>query len=261
MATVFDFTHAILRRPGASVVHGLRAGGGADPRFEDVVAEHAGYGAALADAGLALTMLDPLEQFPDAIFVEDPALVFPEGAIVLHPGAASRAGEGAFLRPALAAQFGQVLDLPRGHADGGDVLVLPDKVLIGLSARTDAAGAEALAGLLDQLGYHAEVAATPAQVLHLKTASSLLDEETVLATSALAATGIFAGYRVIEVPAGEDGGANVLRVNDRVLVGAGYPRILDALDAHGLKLVTLPNAAIAAIDAGFTCMSLRWRKI
>ena len=261
MATVFDFTHAILRRPGASVVHGLRAGGGADPRFEDVVAEHAGYGAALADAGLALTMLDPLEQFPDAIFVEDPALVFPEGAIVLHPGAASRAGEGAFLRPALAAQFGQVLDLPRGHADGGDVLVLPDKVLIGLSARTDAAGAEALAGLLDQLGYHAEVAATPAQVLHLKTASSLLDEETVLATSALAATGIFAGYRVIEVPAGEDGGANVLRVNDRVLAGAGYPRILDALDAHGLKLVTLPNAAIAAIDAGFTCMSLRWRKI
>lgn len=261
MATVFDFTHAILRRPGASVVHGLRAGGGADPRFEDVVAEHAGYGAALADAGLALTMLDPMEQFPDAIFVEDPALVFPEGAIVLHPGAASRAGEGAFLRPALAAQFGQVLDLPRGHADGGDVLVLPDKVLIGLSARTDAAGAEALAGLLDQLGYHAEVAATPAQVLHLKTASSLLDEETVLATSALAATGIFAGYRVIEVPAGEDGGANVLRVNDRVLAGAGYPRILDALDAHGLKLVTLPNAAIAAIDAGFTCMSLRWRKI
>lgn len=261
MAAVFDFTHAILRRPGASVVHGLRAGGGADPRFEDVVAEHAGYGAALADAGLVLTMLDPLEQFPDAIFVEDPALVFPEGAIVLHPGAASRAGEGAFLRPALAAKFGQVLDLPRGHADGGDVLVLPDKVLIGLSARTDAAGAEALAALLEQLGYHAVVAATPAQVLHLKTASSLLDEETVLSTRALAATGIFAGYRVIEVPAGEDGGANVLRVNDRVLAGAGYPRILDALDAHGLNLVILPNAAIAAIDAGFTCMSLRWRKI
>jgi dimethylargininase len=96
-------------------------------------------------------------------------------------------------------------------------------------------------------------------VLHLKTASSLLDAETVLSTRALAATEIFAGYRVIEVPEGEEGGANVLRVNDRVLAGAGYPRILDALGAHGLKVEALANSAIAAIDAGFTCMSLRWR--
>jgi dimethylargininase len=256
---VFDFTHAILRRPGASVVKGLRAGGGADPALADVLAEHAGYAAALAEAGLALTILDPLEDYPDAIFVEDPALVFPEGAIVLNPGTPSRAGEGTFLRPALESLFGQVLELSNGHADGGDVLVMPDKALIGLSARTDAEGAQALIGLLGQLGYKAEVAATPPEVLHLKTASSLLDEETVLSTRALAATGIFSGYRVIEVPEGEDGGANVLRVNDRVLAGAGFPRILDALDAHGLKVVTLPNAAIAAIDAGFTCMSLRWR--
>ena len=78
-------------------------------------------------------------------------------------------------------------------------------------------------------------------------------------TRALAATGIFAGYQVIEVPEGEEGGANVLRVNDCVIAGAGYARILEALDKHGLKLVTLPNSAIAAIDAGFTCMSLRWR--
>ncbi len=260
MPTVFDFTHAILRRPAPSVVHGLRAGGGPDPDFGDVLAEHAGYGAALVDAGLALTMLDPLDDFPDAIFVEDPALVFEQGAIVLNPGTATRAGEGAFLRPTLEALFERVLDLPRGHADGGDVLVMPDKALIGLSARTDADGAEALAELLAKLGIRAEVAATPPEVLHLKTASSLIDEETVLSTRALAATGIFAGYRVIEVPEGEEGGANVLRVNDRVLAGAGYPGILAALDAHGLKVVTLPNSAIAAIDAGFTCMSLRWRK-
>ena len=259
MARPFDFTNAILRRPGASVVKGLRAGGGADPVLEDVLAEHAGYAAALAAAGLELTLLDPLEQFPDAIFVEDPALVFPEGAIVLKPGAPSREAEGEFLRPTLAAQFERVFDLPRGHADGGDVLVLPGKVLIGLSARTDRAGAAALAGLLEELGYRAEVVATPPEVLHLKTASSLLDEETVLATRALAATGIFAGYRVIEVPEAEAGGANVLRVNDRVLAGAGYPRILEALDAHGQNVVPLANRAIAAIDAGFTCMSLRWR--
>ena len=64
---------------------------------------------------------------------------------------------------------------------------------------------------------------------------------------------------MIEVPAEEEGGANVLRVNDRVIAGAGHRRVLDLLDRHGLKVVALPNSAIAAIDAGFTCMSLRWR--
>lgn len=260
MHAVFEFTHAILRRPGASVVRGLRAGGGPDPDFADVVAEHAAYAAALADAGLKLTLLDPLEDFPDAIFVEDPALVFPEGAIVLRPGAPSREHEGVHLRPALHSEFEQVLELAEGHADGGDVLVLPDRVLIGLSARTDRRGAEALAGLLAGLGYRSQIVATPPEVLHLKTASSLIDGETVLATRALAATGIFKGLRVIEVPADEEGGANVLRVNDRVIAGAGYRRVLDTLDRHGLQVVALANDAIAAIDAGFTCMSLRWRK-
>ena len=136
MAEVFEFNRAILRRPGASVVKGLRAGGGPDPVLEDVLTEHAGYERALAEAGLTLTVLDPLEEFPDAIFVEDPALVFSEGAIVLKPGAPSREAEGEYLRPTLNALFDRVLELPHGHADGGDVLVLPDKVLIGLSART-----------------------------------------------------------------------------------------------------------------------------
>ena len=261
MARLFDYTHAILRRPGASVVKGLRADGGADPALADVLAEHGGYAAALAEAGLSLTMLDPLDDYPDAIFVEDPALTFPEAAILLYPGAKTRAGETALLRPALEQQFARVLTLPDGHADGGDVLVMPGRVFIGLSARTDRIGAEALAGLLEGLGYCATIVETPREVLHLKTASSLIDEETVLATAPLAASGIFAGYRVIEVPAGEEGGANVLRLGDRLLLGAGYPRIADALQGCGAQLVPLANSAIAAIDAGFTCMSLRWRAI
>jgi dimethylargininase len=259
MNRIFDFTHAIARRPGASVVKGLRAGGGADPVLNEVLAEHAGYVAALREAGLAVTELEPLEDFPDAIFVEDPALVFTQGAILLRPGASSREAEGEFLRGELAARFPVLLEQTEGYADGGDVLVMPDAAWIGLSARTDRQGAEVLIGLLDQLGIPARVAETPSEVLHLKTASSLVDEETVLATRPLVQSGIFSGYRVIEVAAGDEGGANVLRVRDRLLVGAGYPRLIDLLDGHGAKVVPIPNAAIAMIDAGFTCMSLRWR--
>ena len=259
MNEVYRFTDAILRRPGDSVVNGLRAGQGDDPTLAGVLAEHQAYADALAGAGLRLTMLDPLEAYPDAIFVEDPALVFPEAAILLRPGAASREGEVELIAPALEARFGQVLRLPTGYADGGDVLVMADRVFIGLSARTNREGAAALAGLLGALGRRAVIAETPEEVLHLKTASSLIDGETVLATRVLAESGIFADHRVLVVPAGEEGGANVLRVNDRVLVGAGYPRIAELVAGFGAEVVALANGEIAKIDAGFTCMSLRWR--
>lgn len=259
MPRIFDFTDAIVRRPGASVVKGLRAGGGDDPTLDGVLAEHAGYVAALRAAGLAVQELEPLEDFPDAIFVEDPALVFTEGAILLRPGAPSREAEGQYLRDTLRSRFPRVLEQTQGYADGGDVLVMPDRAWIGLSARTDRTGAQALGLLLQELGIRWQVAETPPEVLHLKTASSLVDEETVLATAPLVASGIFASYRVLEVPAGEEGGANVLRVCDTLLVGSGYPRLADLLDGHGATVVVLPNAEIAKIDAGFTCMSLRWR--
>ena len=259
MPRLFDFTDAIVRRPGASVVYGLRASGGPDPSLAGILAEHAAYVAALRDAGLAVTVLDPLEDFPDAIFVEDPALVFPGAAIMLNPGAPSRAGEAALMRPVLAARFEQVLGLDEGHADGGDVLVMPDKVFIGLSARTDRTGAAALARLLEGLGYNPVIAETPPDVLHLKTASSLIDEETVLATRTLAESGIFAGYRVIAVPEDEQAGANVLRVDDHLILSSRFPRTADLLDGCGARLLRIANAEIEKIDAGFTCMSLRWR--
>jgi len=254
----FDFTRAILRAPGESAVKGLRADGGPDPSLAGIRAEHAAYAAALEVAGLVTTVLEPLEAFPDAIFVEDPALVFPEAAILLNPGAPSRAGGGASFGPTLEARFPDGLALPAGHADGGDVLMLADRALLGLSARTDRTGAAALARLLGKLGRKAVVVETPPEVLHLKTACSLVAEDVVLATAPLAASGFFAGLRVIPVPAGEERGANVLRANYTIIAGNRFPRILDLLAGLDAKVVALENAEIEKIDAGFTCMSLRW---
>ncbi len=258
MTRPFDFTRALVRRPGANAVKGLRAGDRPDPDLAGLLAEHAAYVAALRGAGLTVDELPADEDFPDGLFVEDPALVFPEAAILLRPGAPSRQGEAALLRPALEARFPAVLELPAGHADGGDVLDLGTRLLIGLSSRTDRTGAEALAALLAGLGRAAEVVAPPAGVLHLKTGGSLVAEGVVLATAALAATGRFAGCEVIEAPAGEEGGANVLRVNDTLLVGERYPQIAARLAGLGAEVVPLANREIARIDAGFTCMSLRW---
>jgi len=257
--TIFSFDRAIVRQPAPSVVHGLRTGDHEGPSFDGVAREHAAYVAALRRAGLEVTILPPLPACPDSIFVEDPALVFTEGAILLRPGAPTRANEAAALEVPLREMFDTVVWLPDGHADGGDVLVTPGKVFIGLSSRTDEAGATALVEALAGLGRPAKIVTPPPGTLHLKSASSLIDEETVLATEALAATGIFAGLRVLTVPTDEQGGANVLRLNDLVLAGSAYPRTLDLLAAHGLEPVPLDVHEIAKIDAGLTCMSLRWR--
>lgn len=241
------------------MVDGLRAGDHDGPAFNGVVDEHIAYVAALSAAGVAVEVLPPLEAFPDSVFVEDPALVFNQGAILLRPGAPSRAGETAELAPVLRRRFDQLLSLDRGFSDGGDVLVTPGAVLIGLSARTDAAGAQALCEALDRLDLKGRVEQTPPGVLHFKSACALLDEETVLATPAMAASGVFRGLEVVITPPGEAAAANLVRVGDSVLAPAGYPRTLELLAARGLEVVALPATEVAKIDAGLSCMSLRWR--
>lgn len=257
MAEVYRFDRALARQPAGSAVDGLRAVDRGAPDMARFRAEHAAYVAALEQAGVAVEVLPPLEGFPDSVFVEDPALTFPEGAILLRPGAPSRLGEAAEIAAALTARFERVLALEAGFAEGGDVLVTPRAVIIGLSARTDARGAGAVAALLAEFGRKAEVVTPPPGVLHFKTACSLLDSETVLATEALA--GFFPGMRVVRVPEGEDAAANALRVNDVVLVGAAFPRTAEALDRLGYRVVSLQVAETGKLDAGLSCMSLRWR--
>jgi dimethylargininase len=257
---VFDFTHAIVREPGRSVVNGISTAS-SPPSYEGVVAEHRAYITALCEAGLTVDVLPPLEAFPDSVFVEDPALVFPEGAILLRPGVASRLGEAEEMRAALVAHFAQVLELKgEQYADGGDVLASQDEVFIGLSKRTNRAGAERLVTLLAQFGRKARVAETPADILHFKSASSLLSENTVMATKRLADSGVFTGLKVLVVPEGEEGAANFLRINDTVLVGDRYPRTIEMLQREGFTAKPVKIDEIRKLDAGLSCMSLRWCK-
>jgi len=259
MTIPYNFTHALCRAPGPSAVHGIRADNGPDPDFTALAAEHAAYVATLRDLGLTVTVLEPLDDFPDALFTEDVALTVPQGAVLLRPGAPSRVGEVAHIRAPLAAHHPRLLEMTGpGYADGGDVLRLADRVIIGLSDRTDRAGAEELAALLGQLGYRAEIAETPPGVLHFKTGCGLIDEGTILAVPELANCPQFAGLEVVLTPLGENPAANILRVRDTVVVGDRWLATRAMLTARGLQTRALPTDHIARIDAGLSCMSLRW---
>jgi len=222
------------------------------------VREHAAYVRALKDAGVSVEVLPALNAYPDSLFVEDTALTFTGVAIVLWPGAPTRAGEAREITPVLERSFERVLRLPHGFVDGGDVLTTPRGVFVGQSARTTVGGAKALVASLAEIGLRGIAVTTPRDVLHLKSDCSLLDDETVLATARLSASGMFDGFRVITVPGGEEGAANALRVNDRVLVSDSYPQTAALLAKAGYKVVALQTREIAKIDAGLSCMSLRW---
>jgi len=255
----YQYNSAIVRNPSASVVSGLRTNHNGDPDYYSLKLEHEAYVTALESLGIEVTVLPELEDFPDSVFVEDPALVFTEGAILLRSGAASRQGETNEISPILHDLFDHILELPQpGHADGGDILVTPTSVLIGLSKRTDLIGATGLIECLKLLGYNGEIVNTPNGVLHFKTECSLLDEETILVTHRMAQSGLFDGFRNIQIPDGEEPAANTVRINDSVLVSARYQRTIEVIEKNGYSTVPVKTTEIEKIDAGLSCMSLRW---
>jgi dimethylargininase len=257
-ARAFDFDRALVREPAESVVRGLRTGP-EPPRHDRLLAEHRAYVAALEVAGVAVETLPALPEHPDSVFVEDPAFVLGEGAILLRPGAPSRLAEPAALAPALHRHFAHVAEVDEGFVDGGDILVLPDEILIGLSARTDEAGARRFCGLVRELGRSARIVETPPGLLHLKTGCALVEERTLIATPALAP--LFSRYEVLLTPADETAAANLIRVNDRVLMAAAFPKTAALLAERGLDVVGIHASEIAKIDAGLSCMSLRWKSL
>lgn len=260
MSRSIRFTHAITRRPSSSVTGGLRAIDTGTPDLARMQAHHDAYVATLKATGATVVELPALEAFPDSVFVEDTALCLSEGAVILRPGAPSRLGESAEMAPHLRALFTRVVEISGTDSfiEGGDILVTETEILVGRSARTNAAGIAALARLVSPWGHKVREVLTPPGVLHFKTDCSLLDADTILSTKRLSASGCFAGYRVLDVPDGEEAAANTIRFNDFVLMPTGFPKTREALAAAGYQVREIGNSECAKLDGGMSCLSLRF---
>lgn len=256
----FRFTHAVCRLPAPSITRGLRAVDTGNPDLALMQAHHADYVAALRSTGAHVTVLPALDAYPDSVFVEDTALCLPEGAVIMRPGAPSRLGEAGEMAPVLEGLYATVrrITTPEAFIEGGDILVTAREILVGRSARTNAAGIAALDAITRGWGYALREVFTPPGVLHFKTDSSLLDGTTILATPRLAASGCFDGYRVIHTVPGEEAAANAIRFNDLVIMAAGFPGTEAAVRAAGYTVVAIGNSECAKLDGGMSCLSLRF---
>jgi dimethylargininase len=255
----FQFNHCVTRRPGNSIAGGLRAGDQPDPDPRQFRAEHGAYVETLAGLGITVTTLPSLETLPDSVFVEDAALCCGGTAVILRPGAPSRADEGREIEPHLSRLIGNVVPLQGpGQVDGGDILLTDDEAFIGLSDRTNLEGANELRPVLEGLDYKVNVVETPEGVLHFKSDCGLLDSDTIFSTTRLAKSGCFDDYQVIECPEGEEAAANLIRVNDCVILRSGFPATCGLLEQQGYTVMQLDAEQAALVDGGLSCMSLRF---
>ena len=255
----YEFTRAVTRRPSASIVNGLRAEDIGTPDLAKMEEAHAHYVATLKKTGAEVIELPALEEYPDAVFVEDTALCLPQGAVMMRPGAPTRMGEVAEMEPTLRRLYDDVRRIEGpGHIEGGDILVTGREILVGRSDRTDAAGVAELTEIVSDWGHKLREVFTPPGVLHFKTDCSLLDGETILATKRLDASGCFEGYRVLHTAEGEEAAANIIRFNQFVLCPAGFPRTAEMLSNAGYEVVEISNSECAKLDGGMSCLSLRF---
>jgi dimethylargininase len=223
------------------------------------LAQHRAYQDALRGAGIEVIELPSDPTLPDGVFVEDPAVVLDELAVITSPFPPSRREEW----PAVAAAlqpFRPLVRLPAdAHLEGGDVLRVGQTLYVGQGGRTREAGLKALDTILQPLGY----LVVPVRLdgcLHLKSACSAIDAETLLVNRTWLEVGALSGLRLVDVPSEEPWGVNVLSLPGATLVSAACPRTADLLCSLGHPVVALDVSEIHKAEAGLTCMSLVFRR-
>jgi dimethylargininase len=219
--------------------------------------QHAAYERALSEAGFEIVRLPELADDPDAVFVEDTALLLGGHAIITRPGAASRIGETESTAAGLAAAF-ELHRIEGGFLDGGDVLRIGRTLYVGLSTRTDRDGIASLAALATPLGYDV-VQAELRDCLHLKTGATFAGPDgsgtpVLLYSERSVDPAQFAGVEPLAVL--EAAAANCVRAGDRVILPAGNPRTAELLRNRGFHVVELDVSELQKAESGVTCMSL-----
>jgi dimethylargininase len=255
------FTKAIVRLPGENFSQGLTMSESpSGPDFRKALEQHAAYCRSLAACGVEVSVMCADDDHPDGTFVEDTFVIAEKVAIATRPGASTRRGEVESVANAVRAVRPRLerIEAP-GTLDGGDVCQVDDHFLIGLSARTNEAGAAQLSAILARYQYTSstlDIRQHPS-LLHLKSGMAYLGERRFLMAPGFPQTGVLAHCELIEVAAGETYAANAVRVNDEVLIASGFPALAGTLEKLQYRVRSLDMSEFAKMDGGLSCLSLR----
>jgi dimethylargininase len=235
--------------------------------YARAVVEHEQYEEALRSLGCRVERLPDAPELPDSVFVEDAAVVFDRVAVITRPGAASRRPEVDAVAAALATHRPLAFIEAPGTLDGGDVLVTPEKVFVGISGRTNEDGVRQMAAIIAPHGF--ETMGVPVTgCLHLKSAVTVcgfLGESdangrggrtSLLINPAWVDAAFFDGFDLVEVDPAEPAAANVLLIGDTVVCADEHARTRRRLEARGFVTRSVPAGQLAKAEGGLTCCSL-----
>ncbi len=252
------FRNAIVRRPCAEMVEGITSANLGKPDYKKALEQHHNYTRVLADCGLNVTVLQPDNRFPDSCFIEDVALCTPNCAVITNPGAESRNGEKTGMRPILLEFYKNMGEIKYpGTLDAGDVMMVGSHYYIGLSERTNHAGADQLIAILER--YELTGSTVPLKkMLHLKTGLSYLEGNNLLVTGEFVEMKEFEKFNRIFVDEKDSYSANSLWVNGNVLVPKGFPETLKKIEKAGYSVIEVDVSEFQKLDGGLSCLSLRF---
>ncbi len=217
--------------------------------------QHHAYEQLLEQSGARVISLPAEPDLPDSMFVEDPAVVLDEAAVILPLGTESRRLEAASLAQALS-KFRKLehVMLP-GTLEGGDVLRIGRKLFVGLTKRSNTEGIRQFAALLAPHNY--EVIPVPVTgCLHLKSAVTYLGRNTLLANRSWFDTAPLAAYDWIDVDPAEPHAANALAIGSTIIFPASFPHTRARIEARGFHVTPLDISELQKAESGLTCSSL-----
>lgn len=255
------FTKAIVRPPGPNFAAGLTSVDLGRPDHNLALDQHAAYCRVLVSCGLDLITLDQDQRHPDSTFVEDAAIATEHGAVITRPGAESRRGETEEIERVLLRPFPELHRIVApGTVDGGDICEAGNHFFIGLSHRTNEAGATQLARILALFGYTYSLIDIRglSNILHLKSGMAYLGSNRLAVIEALSGQKEFSGYELVHVNSAEEYAANCLLINGRVLIPAGFPKLKRQLEDLNYPTITLEMSEFQKMDGGLSCLSLRF---
>lgn len=252
------FTNAIVRTPGRSIVNGVTTANLGKPDYRKALQQHERYVEALRVCGLAVTIMPPLEEYPDSTFVEDCVVLTERCAVIGNLGVDSRKGEEASIEK-IVGEFCSNIVRIRDPAtlEGGDVLRAGDHFYVGITQRTNEEGARQLILILEDFGYTGS-ALSVTKVLHLKAGVAYLGANDLVSAGEFAGNPAFADFNNITIDEDEGYAANCVRVNEHVIIPAGFRQAKKAITDAGYSVIDVDVSEFRKIDGGISCLSLRY---
>lgn len=223
--------------------------------LEEAQNQHALYERALEACGCEVRRVCSEPDLPDAVFVEDAAVVVDELAVIMRPGAETRRAETPSVEAVLAPFRPVVRIQDPGTIDGGDVLRIGRRLFVGITTRSNPSGINQLREHLAPHGYSVE-AVPVSGCLHLKSAITTISDDTVLANPSWVDLQHFGVANIIEVDPTEPSAANIVAFGNQLVHGAEHTKTRKRLEKHGFEVVPVPISELAKAEAAVTCCSL-----